>query len=360
MMKLKHRIQAFVALGEAIRTYLPGHNLQNKKPGFNYYHELIHQSIKKSIENNQWFIQQHILYALRAISNMLTFQNLDSWLEHYDLNSNQDKKPLEIGVINAGNIPAVGFHDFLTVLITGNKYAGKLSSDDPYLLPCFAEILINIDKKFSDLITFHPKIPLNADAVIATGSNNTARYFDFLYGSKPHIFRQNRNGIAILSGKETELQLINLTRDIFMHFGLGCRNVSKLYIPVGYDFKSLIKAFKTADYVLNHKPFMNNYRYQKALNSMQESGVIDNGFILLINSLLISSQPATLHYEFYDDNKSLKSLINNQNNEIQCISGLPSLHYKTIDFGKTQEPELSDYADGIDTIEFINSLKLNQ
>ena len=145
-----------------------------------------------------------------------------------------------------------------------------------------------------------------------------------------------------------------------MHFGLGCRNVSKLYIPVGYDFKSLIKAFKTADYVLNHKPFMNNYRYQKALNSMQESGVIDNGFILLINSLLISSQPATLHYEFYDDNKSLKSLINNQNNEIQCISGLPSLHYKTIDFGKTQEPELSDYADGIDTIEFINSLKLNQ
>lgn len=360
MMKLKHRKQAFVALGDAIRAYLQDHNLQNKKPDFNYYNELIHQSIEKSIENNQWFIRQHILYALQAISNMLTFKNLDSWLEHYVLNSNHDKKPLEIGVINAGNIPAVGFHDFLTVLITGNKYAGKLSSDDPYLLPCFAEILINIDKKFADLITFHPEIPLNADAVIATGSNNTARYFDFFYGSKPHIFRQNRNGIAILSGKETELQLIDLTRDIFMHFGLGCRNVSKLYIPVDYDFKNLLKAFKTAGYVLNHKPFMNNYRYQKALNSMQENTVIDNGYILLINSSLISSQPATLHYEFYDENKNLNSLINNHKHEIQCITGLPFLLYKTIDFGKTQEPALSDYADGIDTIKFINDLRFNQ
>ena len=350
---LNQRIEAFAMLGRILQDCAWEHD------GESDLHPIVHEGIKKSLEHNHWFIPAHMNYALEAIGKMLCKEKISQWVSHYNLPEPDDGKQLNIGVIMAGNLPAVGFHDFLCVLISGNRISAKLSSDDPFLLPAFAEVLERIHGGFGKLVSFNEDKNLSCDAVVATGSNNTARYFDYMYAHVPHIFRRNRNGIAILSGKETPDDLQKLAMDIFLHFGLGCRNVSKLYLPAGYDFTNLIHALHPGAYVGSHEPYMNNYRHSKAMLQMQGIGFIDNGFLLMLESKAISSPVAVLHYEFYDDRAILPILIAKSVEQIQCVAGNSEVYKNAIGFGKSQQPAINNYADDVDTMDFIAGLGMH-
>lgn len=347
---LYQRIEAFDFFGRILQDCAKDQDVESD------LHQIVYKGIKQSLSHNPWFIPVHMDHALDAIGKMLCKEKISQWVSHYKLPEPDENKSLNIGVIMAGNIPAVGFHDFLCVLVSGNKITAKLSSGDPFLLPAFSEILKQVHREFENLIYFTDDKNLSCDAVIATGSNNTARYFEYRYGPKPHIFRRNRNGVAVLNGNETLTDLQNLARDIFLHFGLGCRNVSKLYLPAGYDFSNLMHALGSGAYVSAHQPYMNNYRHTKALLQMQGAEFIDTGFLLMLESKVISSPVAVLHYEFYDDPSKLPVMIASAGDQIQCVAGNKEVYVNAQGFGKLQQPAIDDYADGIDIMEFIAGL----
>ncbi|MBM3437012.1 MAG: acyl-CoA reductase, partial [Bacteroidetes bacterium] len=254
------------------------------------------------------------------------------------------------------NIPLVGFHDFLCVLMSGNRIIGKLSSDDNKLLPMISKKLIEFEPGLENYITLTESKLENIDAVIATGSNNTSRYFGYYFGKYPHIIRKNRNGIAVLGGHETNADLEKLGKDIFLYFGMGCRSVSKLYIPKGYSFDRLLQSLEKFRFVTDHHKYTNNYEYYKSIFLINGDPHFDNGFLLLKQDRAYASPPAVLFYEEYDDLKLLLQRIRNDFQEIQCIvSNLDQLN-DAIPFGSAQKPELWDYADGVDTMEFLLNL----
>jgi hypothetical protein len=259
-------------------------------------------------------------------------------------------------VVMAGNIPLVGFHDFLCVLISGNCFLGKLSRNDYYLLPTLAQILTSIDSRYKERITFTTDKIQGFDAVIATGSNNTSRYFEYYFGKYPHIIRKNRNSIAILSGHETPEDLAALTMDMFLYFGLGCRNVNKIFVPAGYNFFQLTEACKQfADYI-NHNNFRNNYDYYKTIFLMNNQSFIDGGFYILQENQLLHNPVSVFHYEYYIVISEVQSFIADNKENLQCIVGNMAEIPGIIPFGKAQKPHLDDYADNIDTIEFLLKL----
>lgn len=356
MPDIEKRIHAFDTLGQVIRTYLMAIKTYSVAPNLDERQLILHKSFYASKKHNPWFIEHHLEHAFYAIGQMLTQEKLRKWIDKYDLDRIENKRPVNIGVIMAGNIPAVGFHDFLCVLMAGAKFTGKISSGDPFLIPALAEILLESDNTFSGKINFESNQTVQADAIIATGSNNTARYFEYHYGEIPHIFRRNRNGVAVLTGSESKEQLQFLAHDIFMHFGLGCRNVSKLYLPLGYDFSSLTAALNNFSYVLGHESYMNNYNYKKALLTMQNKQFTDNGFLIMLESKAISSQIATLHYQFYKNLDILTTQLLIHQDQIQCIVSELEFGLPIIGFGETQQPRLYDYADGIDTMQFLSFL----
>ena len=255
----------------------------------------------------------------------------------------------------AGNIPLVGFHDFLTVLITGNVLVAKTSKEDNLLIKKIAEILIAIEPEFKSKIVFTDKLE-NFDAVIATGSNNTARYFEYYFGKYPNIIRKNRNSVAVLTGNETAADMVNLGKDIFQYFGLGCRNVSKLYVPKNYSFnlffESIVNDYK---HVVENNKYANNYDYNKAVYLLGNNQLLDNNFVLLKESESLSSPVAVIHYEYYNTLQEVTTLLENKKEEIQCVlteANLPN----TFKLGQAQQPTLWDYADGVDTVEFLLGL----
>jgi hypothetical protein len=256
----------------------------------------------------------------------------------------------------AGNIPMVGLHDFITVLISGNKALVKLSSNDNGLLPYLSEYLIHVAPDFKNFIEFTDERLINFDAVIATGSNNTARYFDYYFGKYPNIIRKNRNSVAVLTGKENEDQLKDLAIDVFRYFGLGCRNVSKLYVPRDYNFDAFFNAVYSWKHVISHNKYMNNYDYNKAVYLMSvDKNLLDNEFLLLKESSDFSSPIAVLFYEYYDSLKDLKQNLSSQDENIQTVVSSSGIE-REIPFGSSQSPELWDYADNIDTLEFLINL----
>ncbi len=256
----------------------------------------------------------------------------------------------------AGNIPLVGFHDFISVIISGHNVVVKQSSNDKLLLPILADYLIALDSEYKDKITFTTGRLESFDAVIATGSNNTSRYFEYYFANKPSIIRKNRNSVAILTGKETEEQLKALGEDIFRYFGLGCRNVSKLYVPENYDFDSFYKAMYSWNELMNHAKYANNYDYNKAVYLMSEFKMLDNGFLVLKEDESFGSPIATIFWESYSDLDSLKTTLQNNKENLQCIvaDGLLDTEVK---FGETQHPQLWDYADNVDILSFLTDLK---
>ena len=352
-MSLEKRIIAFSKLGGFLKEFINYEKHISVNFEFNKsFHDGLKHQIKLANESNGWFTEENILFALEGWSNLLTENNLNTWLKN-DKVVLKNNSPKTIALILAGNIPLVGFHDFLSVLISGHNVLVKLSSNDKHLLPYLSQVLIYLHSDFKNSIRFSSEKLNNYDAVIATGSNNTARYFDYYFKDKPGIIRKNRNSIGILSGNESHEDLKKLTNDIFRYFGLGCRSISKLYVPKNYNFDLLFNAIFEWKDIINDTKYSNNYDYNKAVYLMSEFDFLDNGFFMLKEDPSLSSPIATLFYEFYEDFNSLNSQLKVIENDIQCIVSSRDEH---LEFGNTQTPALWDYADQVNTIEFLSAL----
>lgn len=337
-MQIDHRINAFSKLG----AYL---NDLSQKVG-------THEVVVRAKHHNGWFTEDNLRHALKSWGEQLTEDNLRAWLKAYSLNP---KEPKTVAVVMAGNIPLVGFHDFLSVLLSGHKVKAKLSSNDAILLPHLADKLVEFEPSFKGFIEFPKEALEDFDAVIATGSNNTARYFDHYFGKYPNIIRKNRNGIAVLTGKETKEELLALADDVFLYFGLGCRNVSKLFLPEDYDFDAFFKAMFDWKDLINNDKYINNYDYNKAVYLMSDLALLDNEFMLLKEDTNFSSPIAVVFYEYYNSLSQLQERLNHQKEAIQCIVGNAGIDDE-IPFGTAQTPSLSEYADGVDTLAFLSQL----
>ncbi len=299
---------------------------------------------------NGWFDEKHVRRSLGEISRLLTDDNLMDWSSRYIWCDH----PKKIAVIMAGNLPLVGIHDYFSVLLSGHFLLVKMSSNDNILLPFIHRILVYIDSELKDRVEFSESKLKGFDAVIATGSNNSARYFSHYFSQLPNVIRKNRNSVAVLSGNESPDELKALADDVFSYYGLGCRNVSKVYVPMAYDFRLLFEAFYDYNYVTDNQKFSNNYDYYKAIYLMGGNEILDNGFLLLKEDASISSPISVLHYEFYSDESVLQKHIDENRPFIQCLVSnfLPG----SIVFGQSQSPSLLDYADGVDTMQFLTGL----
>lgn len=305
--------------------------------------------IKLSQSHNGWYTPEQVYFSIQSWAKALTEENLDQWLSAYAIG---EIKPKDIALILAGNIPLVGFHDFLSVLITGHSVRVKTSSNDQHLLPFLAKYVIAVAPKFAEKITFVEGKLENFDSVIATGSNNTARYFEYYFKDKPSIIRKSRNSVAVLNGIETKEQLIALGEDIFRYFGLGCRNVSKLFVPKGYSFDAFFEAIFEYQEIIHYEKYANNYDYNKAVFLMSNFKLLDNGFLTLKEDKSHASPISSVFYEFYDDISELQLRLKSESEQIQCVVS-DNLIENSISFGQTQQPNLWDYADNVDTISFL-------
>ncbi|MCO5260478.1 MAG: acyl-CoA reductase [Crocinitomicaceae bacterium] len=303
--------------------------------------------INKQVQYNGWFTKENVRQSLTALSSWLTKEELTNWLAPY----NWSDKPKRVGIIMAGNIPLVGFHDLLCVVASGNTAVCKMSSEDKTLLPAFVNILFNFLPELNQRILLSAGKIGEIDAVIATGSNNSALYFEQYFGKYPHIFRKNRTSLAVLTGKETKEELTKLGEDIFAYFGLGCRNVSHLLVPENYDFKLFFEAIFQFGDIINHHKYCNNYDYNKAVYLLNLLPILDNNFILLRESIELHSPLAMLHYHTYENQQDIQHYITQHKDELQVVVG----HGYT-DFGAAQCPSLSDYADDVDTMNWLNTL----
>ncbi|RLD84538.1 MAG: acyl-CoA reductase [Bacteroidetes bacterium] len=310
----------------------------------------------ESTHYNGWFDEANVRRMLYSLGKSLQKENLLSWTDKYKAALLQHRDEKIVGVVMAGNIPAVGFHDFLSVLMSGNKLLAKLSSDDNKLLPAIAETLFSIEPGFHKYVQFAEGTMKSFDAVIATGSNNTSRYFDYYFSAYPHIIRKNRNGVAVLTGNETKNDLEGLADDIFFYYGLGCRNVSKIFVPEAYDFTALLRVLESRAEVSENHKYFNNYEYNKAIYLVNGRTHFDTGNILLVEDQAAVSPVSVLHFEYYNNPEELKNVIETDADKIQCLVTGSDLFENRVPFGKTQYPELWDYADGIDTLEFVLSL----
>ncbi|NNE02833.1 MAG: acyl-CoA reductase [Eudoraea sp.] len=349
MLDLAHRIKAFKKLGDFFRDYIH-FNPDDSSPHPLAQHFLeFDEVIENAGHKNGWFTKDNIRFAIASWGDLLTEDALQEWIATYSINTIANKK---IAVIMAGNIPLVGFHDFLSVLITGHSVIIKPASNDSELLPFIIKILEEFEPGFKTKIETTKGQLKEFDGVIATGSNNTARYFEHYFGSKPHIIRRNRNSVAVLTGEENEAQLTSLGEDIFRYFGLGCRSVSKLFVPQGYDFSSLFEAIESYHSILDHQKYNNNYDYNKAVYLMSEFPFLDNGFFMVKEDENYASPIGTAFYEYYISKAALQKKLLEEQDKIQCIVS-ESFITGEVRFGDTQKPQLSDYADGIDTVEFL-------
>lgn len=350
-MTIKQRKEHLIKLGNFFARFDKNEEKNDGDPD-HPLHDRMEMEIDRAKHYNGWFTRENILFSINQWSKALTSENLDRWLQPYDLDQ---KDPKTVGIIMAGNIPLVGFHDFISVLVSGNNVLAKQSSNDQRLLPVIADFLISLDPGYKERISFTEGRMQSFDAVIATGSNNTARYFEFYFKDKPSIIRKNRNSAAVLTGKETTAQLEALGDDIFRYFGLGCRNVSKLYVPNNYDFDHFYKSMERWHHLSNHAKYANNYDYNKAVYLMSEFKFLDNGFLILKNSADWSSPIATIFYENYKDQKALKIILEENKEKIQCIVASEFVNYE-VSFGQSQQPALWDYADNVDTLAFLENI----
>ena len=274
-------------------------------------------------------------------------EKLEQWALHYHLDDNVGGK--NIGIVMAGNIPLVGFHDFLCVFISGHKQTIKLSSKDDILLKHLVEKMMEWEPALIQYIEF-AELLKGCDAYIATGSNNSARYFTQYFSKYPNIIRRNRTAVAILTGAETTQELDLLSDDVHQYFGLGCRNVTKLFVPVGYNFVPLLRAFDKYKYFEDHHKFKNNYDYQLSIALLNNIYYMTNGSALLLENDATFSAISQLNYSFYEDEKNVFDILKD-NDDIQCICGSMG-----IPFGMAQKPSLMEYADGVDTMQFLLTL----
>ena len=307
----------------------------------------------KAEQQNSWFTRANVIFAFKSWSEALSKNNVQQWLSQYQLP--QTTSPKKILIIMAGNLPLVGFHDLLCVLVAGHKAIVKLSSDDRVLLPYLITQIRTFAPEWTEAVAFTDDKVTEYDAVIATGSDNTARYFEYYFGKKPHIIRKNRHSVAVLTGEETPEELQDLGKDIFLYYGLGCRSVSKLFVPQGYDFDLLFQAIYPYKDIIEEQKYANNYDYNKAVYLMSLYKLLENGFLLLKEDEHYGSPIATLFYEYYTNKEALKKKLATDREKIQCVVGHNFIDGE-IPFGQTQTPKLWDYADGVNTLTFLLNL----
>lgn len=298
---------------------------------------------------NGWFTQAFISLSAKAIINQFLQPSvLEKLAQDYQLPA-INNSPKKVGVVMAGNIPMVGFHDFLCVFLSGHLLYIKASSKDNVLLKHLVAEMALWEPRITDTIFFADMLK-GCDAYIATGSNNTARYFEYYFGKYPHIIRRNRTSVALLTGNETTADLEKLADDVHIYFGLGCRNVTQIMVPQGYDFVPMLDAFKNYLYFADHNKFKNNYDYQLALLILNKKYYMTNGAILLAESESLFSPIAQLHYSYYTDAAAAAETLL-QNPDLQCLVG-----QQFTALGAAQTPSVTDYADGVDTLAFLKSL----
>ena len=336
----KYRIKALKKLGRFFR------NISEKNPLYDSFFK----AIDLAGHQNSWFKKESCLQAFHSWGEALRSKKIEKWISQYNLRENYTFKT--IALITAGNIPLVGLHDLITIWISGNKALVKCSTKDNVLIP----FIVSTDPLFQSLTSIMGGQLEGFDAVIATGSNNAARYFDYYFSKYPHIIRKNKNGIAVLDGNETQKELEGLGKDILQYYGLGCRNVSKLYLPKGFDLNLIFGGLYPYANVIEMNKYANNYDYNKAIYLMSDFDFLENGFFMLRKDKAISSPIATCHYEFYDTLDILKNHLKEQKENIQCMVSKTDIE-GSIAFGQAQYPQLWDYADGVDTLKFIQSLK---
>ncbi len=351
-MLVESKINAFVSLGKFLKQFQNTDFEDNKHELNPYFYDDFAQILNESKYHNGWFTLPQVTHACKSWAMALEEKNIRRWLAEYDLANEPLKK---VGLILAGNIPMVGFHDILSVLISENIALIKLSSNDQKMIPALLACLEKIEPQFEDRFQISKNQFTDIDAVIATGSNNTARYFEYYFGKYPNIIRKNRNSVAVLNGRESTEELTQLGEDIFRYYGLGCRNVSKLMVPKDYDFKNFFEAIFAYKDIIDYDKYANNYDYNKAVFLMSEFKLLDNGFLTLRESEAMVSPISTIFYERYEDENEIFTILEARKDQIQCTVSSGWIN-DSIPFGTTQQPQLWDYADGVDTMNFLTQL----
>lgn len=331
-MKKDDKIAAFVNLREKITQFSSSE---------------VEELAATATSQNGWFSNQSVQNALDGLAFMLDESKLNEWIRRYEL---EDTSPKVVGIVMAGNIPLVGFHDLLSVLMAGHFAAIKPSSDDKFLIHQMIDWIIEVEPRFKKNMEIREKLT-NIDAVIATGSDNTARYFEYYFKDIPNIIRKNRTSVAILHGNESDEELEALGKDIFSYFGLGCRNVSKVFTPKGYDFREAFPHFEKYKDVANHHKYRNNYDYYKSIYLVNKTPHLDTGYLLINSTDELVSPISVLFHQEYDSIETLQSILDAKREKIQCVVGKDF-----IPFGNAQQPELWDYADDVDTMKFLTGL----
>ncbi len=344
-MNLKERINILVALGQYFRSDI----------------STLNHVMEAAYLKNKWFTVANQQLALQAIiDHYLSEPLLNEWTNQYFSGDQTFPNPKKVALIPAGNIPLVGFHDILCVFLTGHNLVIKYSEKDQVLTPFVVRKLKELSAKNGlDWKVEEVEQMKDFDAVIATGSNNTARYFEYYFSKYPNIIRSNRNGIAVLDGKEDDNDLAALGKDVFQYFGLGCRNISKLYVPTNYNFDPLLKALYEYKEVMWHEPYKNNFDYNYAVHSLGQEAFVANGCILIKEAHAIPSRIGVLHFEYYESLPVLRNKLASELDSIQCLVSKTPLSIESIEsfsFGEAQSPNLLNYADGVDTMAFLLSL----
>jgi len=335
-MVLEKRIKTFHQLGEKIK------NLSSEEKESLYM---------RTANENPWFTSTNVEQALTGIAKFLDQQVLEKWCSGYSFSSSSRK----VGVAMAGNIPLVGFHDLLCVILSGHQLIAKLSSSDTVLMNFIRDSLLEIDNSLAEKILFEERLN-GVEAVIATGSDNTSRYFEYYFRNIPHIIRKNRTSCAVILGEESSDEFLVLGKDIFSYFGLGCRNVSKIYVPENFDFVSMLKSLEPYQPIINHHKYANNYDYQKSILLVNQIHFYDTGYLILTKSENLVSPISNVYYEYYQDQNDLDLKLKSKEEKIQCIVSARGWYKKSIAFGEAQYPSVNDYADGVDTMKFLSTI----
>lgn len=336
-MNLTHKIEVFAELGIKLKS-LPDDELKKW---------CINAEIK-----NSWFTEDNVRNSLENCITFLDENELNKWVSKYNFTSEKLKK---VGLILAGNIPLVGFHDILSVLISGNIALIKLSSEDNYLIKEILKILVKLEPKFIARFEYVEMLK-EAEAFIATGSNNSNRYFEKYFSGKPNIIRGNRTSVAVLSGKETKEELMQLSNDVFQYFGLGCRNVSKILVPKNFILDPVFEAFEHWNFLFNHNKYTNNFTYNKSIYLLGKEQFLENGFFILKESEELVAPVGVVFVEFYNNRTHLNAIIERMLPNLQCIASQDKSINQAIPFGTLQKPSLLDYADGVDTMHFLTNI----
>lgn len=343
------KTKALVELGRFIREFLNSSTQTNE---MDLASEL-EGVLRRSELENPWFTQENLRFALQSWADSFQQNTLENWLANYEITTANDQK--KVGIVAAGNIPLVAWHDIMCVWLSGHKALVKLSSKDRLLIPFFVQLLSQCEKSVLDEILFVERLE-QVDAAICTGSNNTSRYFEYYFRNVPNIIRSNRTSVAVLTGEESEEELKSLGEDIFRYFGLGCRNITKLYLPQDFDINRVFGAIYPFHDIVNHHKYANNYDYHRAILLMNQDAVLDNGFIVFKEDQGLHSPVGTLFYERYSDISKLKADLDLRESDIQCVVTNSPLWTDAVAFGQSQCPTFTDYADGVDTMDFLLKL----